>query len=200
LRGIILIVLVGYFSKGFIHFAIAKLFGPLIWGRGFCGWACWTAAVLDWLPMDKKVTIPRRLRNLRYLVLAISIALPLYFVFILNYNVRGAYIGKSELWWMIIGSIIYYLLAIPLAYRLKDRRAFCKVLCPVSLVMKVPARFALIRRMPTGNKCTGCGICNNACMMDVDVMSDISQGRKVESTECVLCGTCRIKCPAGAIK
>ena len=57
LEGVILIVLVGYFSKGFIHFAVAKLFGPLIWGRGFCGWACWTAAVLDWLPIKKKKMI-----------------------------------------------------------------------------------------------------------------------------------------------
>lgn len=28
LEGVILIVLVGYFSKGFIHYAVAKLFGP----------------------------------------------------------------------------------------------------------------------------------------------------------------------------
>ncbi len=200
LEGVILIILVGYFSKGFIHFAIAKLFGPLLWGRGFCGWACWTAAVLDWLPVREKAPIPSLFRKLRYLVLAVSIAMPLYLVFVLSYDVRGSYIGKTELGWMMGSNIIYYFLAIPLAYWLKDRRAFCKVLCPVSLVMKVPARFALIRMKPSGNKCTGCGICNHTCLMDVDIMSAISQGRNVESTECVLCGTCRITCPAGAIK
>ncbi len=200
LEGVVLIVLAGYFSKGFIHFAVAKLFGPLIWGRGFCGWACWTAAILDWLPMKKKSTIPPRYRNWRYLVLGISVALPVYFVFALRYDVRGAYIGKAELGWMISSNIIYYLLAIPLAYWFQDRRAFCKVLCPVSLVMKVPARFAVIRIKPTGKECTECGICNHSCLMDVDVMSAIRQGRKVESTECVLCGTCKTRCPAGAIK
>jgi len=200
LEGVILIILVGYFSKGFIHFAVAKLFGPLIWGRGFCGWACWTAAVLDWLPIKKKKMIPPRLWNLRYLVLAISIALPLYFVFVLSYDVRGSYIGKTELGWMIGSNIIYYLLAVPLAYLFEDGRAFCKILCPVSLVMKVPSRFARIRMKPTGNECTECGICNHACLMDVDIMSAISQGQNVKSTECILCGTCRTKCPAGAIK
>ena len=30
LEGVFLIVLVGFFSKGFIHFAVAKIFGPLI--------------------------------------------------------------------------------------------------------------------------------------------------------------------------
>jgi ferredoxin-type protein NapH len=160
LEGVILIILVGYFSKGFIHFAVAKLFGPLIWGRGFCGWACWTAAILDWLPIKKQETFPQQLRNMRYLTLAISIALPLYLVFVLMYDVRGSYIGKAELGWMIGSNIIYYFLAIPLAYWLKDKRAFCKVLCPVSLVMKLPARFAMIRMKPTGNECTECGICN----------------------------------------
>ena len=198
--GVVLIVLAGYFSKGFIHFAVAKLFGPLIWGRGFCGWACWTAAILDWLPMKKKSTIPLRYRNLRFLLLGISIALPVYFVFALRYDVRGTYIGKAELGWMISSNIIYYLLAIPLAYWFQDRRAFCKVLCPVSLVMKVPARLARIRIRPSGKACTECGICNHSCLMDVDVMSAIRQGRKVDSTECVLCGTCKTRCPAGAIK
>lgn len=29
---------------------VAKIFGPLIFGRGWCGYACWTAMVLDFLP------------------------------------------------------------------------------------------------------------------------------------------------------
>ena len=65
LEGVFLIVMVGFFSKGFIHYAIAKLFGPLIWGRGFCGWACWTGAVLDWLPIRKSPkNLPKNLKHL----------------------------------------------------------------------------------------------------------------------------------------
>ena len=45
LEGIVLIVLAGYLSKGFIHYCVAKIFGPLIWCRGFCGWACSAAAI-----------------------------------------------------------------------------------------------------------------------------------------------------------
>ena len=200
LEGVVLIVLAGYFSKGFIHFAISKIFGPLIWGRGFCGWACWTAAVLDWLPMKKQRIFPQKLGNMRYLILVASVSLPFYLVFVAGYDVRGSYIGKAELGWMMGSNIVYYLLAIPLAYILKDRRAFCKALCPVSLVMKVPARFARIRMKPSGNTCIECGICNHSCMMGVDVMSAISQGLRVKNTECVLCGTCKIKCPVQAIQ
>lgn len=200
LEGVLLIVLAGYFSKGFIHYAVAKLFGPLIWGRGFCGWACWTAAVLDWLPIKKEGVIKPGIRRMRYLALLISTALPLYLVLVHSYDVREDYINKAELAWMVGGNIVYYLMAIPLAFWFRDRRAFCKMACPVSLVMKVPTRFAKIRRKPTGHECTDCGICSTVCLMDVDVRSFIHQGKAVSSTECILCNTCVLECPSGAIK
>ncbi len=40
----------GVFEAATIHYAVAKIFGPLIFGRGWCGYACWTAMVLDFLP------------------------------------------------------------------------------------------------------------------------------------------------------
>ena len=46
----------GVFQAATIHYAVAKIFGPLIFGRGWCGYACWTAAVLDFLPY----TTPRQ--------------------------------------------------------------------------------------------------------------------------------------------
>lgn len=40
----------GVFEAATIHYAVAKIFGPLVFGRGWCGYACWTAMVLDFLP------------------------------------------------------------------------------------------------------------------------------------------------------
>ena len=202
LEGVVLIVLVGYFSKGFIHYSVAKLFGPLIWGRGFCGWACWTAAILDWLPIKKQKTptVSNKLKNLRYLTLAISLLIPILAIFVFHYDVKASYIGKAELNWMIAGNILYYLLAIPLAFYFTDNRAFCKILCPVSLVMKVPSQFARNKKRPTGNECIECGTCNNNCPMDVDIMSFIKKQSSVADTECISCGNCRVLCPANAIK
>ena len=37
----------GVFEAATIHYAVAKIFGPLLFGRGWCGYACWTAMVLD---------------------------------------------------------------------------------------------------------------------------------------------------------
>ena len=43
----------GVFEAATIHYAIAKIFGPLLFGRGWCGYACWTAMVLDFLPYNQ---------------------------------------------------------------------------------------------------------------------------------------------------
>ena len=40
----------GVFEAATIHYTVAKIFGPLLFGRGWCGYACWTAMVLDFLP------------------------------------------------------------------------------------------------------------------------------------------------------
>lgn len=200
LEGIILLILAGYYSKGVIHYAVAKVFGPLIWGRGFCGWACWTAAILDWLPLYQRGYVPSKYKQFRYFSLIISILLPIILVFWLNYDVRADYLGRREMIWMFTGNIIYYLLAIPLAFIFQDRRAFCKIVCPVSLIMKIPARMSIIKRSPSGKKCVKCGKCNQICPMDVDVMSYISNGEKVKSSECIHCSECTFVCPAGAIK
>jgi len=67
--------------------------------------------------------------------LAISLAIPVVLVFGYAYDVRHEYINRAELTWMMVG-VRSTTLAIPLAFVMRDRRAFCKVLCPVSLVMK----------------------------------------------------------------
>ena len=200
LEGVLLLIGIGFFSKGVIHLAVAKVFGPLIWGRGFCGWACWTAAVLEWLPIREKGVIPPRLRRLRWIALVVSVLLPVLLILAFSFDVRRYYLNKAEMIWMFAGNLVYYLLAIPMAFILKDKRAFCKVLCPASLIMKVPSRFSLIKIQPSGKTCLRCGRCNKACPMDVDVMGYISAGRKVTATECILCGECANHCPAGAIQ
>lgn len=49
----------GVFEVATIHYVVAKIFGPLLFGRGWCGYACWTAIVLDLLPF-KEPAAPRR--------------------------------------------------------------------------------------------------------------------------------------------
>lgn len=200
LEGIVLLLSIGFFGKGVVHYAVAKVFGPLFWGRGFCSWGCWTAAVLEWLPLGEAGRTPERLKPLRYLALALSIGLPLALVLAMGFDVRQQYFRKQEMLWMFAGNGIYYLLAVPLAFWFRDRRAFCKILCPVALIMKVPTAFSRMRMRPGEAVCVRCGVCTQVCPMEVLVMDAIAAGRDVRDTECIYCGACRNRCPVGAIR
>ena len=200
----------GIFTRVLIHYAIAKVFGPLIWGRGYCGWACYTAALLEWLPIKENKPIPKKYTYIRIPVLIVSLLIP--FILIKSgYDYYASHIDSSitsfveskkldQFIWFLVGYILYYIVGIILAFVFKKKRAFCKVFCPVSLIMKLPTRVSLIKINPTGNKCIKCGKCNEVCPMDVDVRKYIESGQKILSTECVFCRNCINICPVKAIK
>lgn len=200
----------GIFTRVLIHYAVAKIAGPFIWGRGFCGWACWTVAVLDWLPIKENNSIPAKYGKCRYLSLGVSLAIPVLFI-ALGYDFVGQHLQGNEdgifqtakqgqLIWFLVGNGIYYALSIPMAFLFKKKRAFCKILCPVSLVMKAQSTVALIRRRPTENECVACGICNKNCPMDVDIVGYIKNKKSITSGECIQCCICVNGCPQNAIK
>ncbi|MGP8187489.1 MAG: 4Fe-4S binding protein, partial [Terracidiphilus sp.] len=134
LEGLLFVFCTGISAGAIIHYSIAKLFGPLLFGRGFCGWACWTAMVLDLLPFTKsRGRLPGGWERLRYVHFAISVMLIASVVFL--FGVRPT--GYEPVYWMIAGNLFYYLAGITLAFALKDNRAFCKYLCPVPVLMKI---------------------------------------------------------------
>ena len=194
----------GTFEAATIHYAVAKIFGPLIFGRGWCGYACWTAMVLDFLPykMPDKTSVrspeksPAQLRKklgwIRYAVFVLSL------VFVAALFL--AHVGNIErimFWAFIIGNVLYYAVGIALAFAYKDNRAFCKYICPITVFLKPMSRFAVMRVKCDEEKCVSCGRCKQVCPMDVDV-TDNSRNR-ANGTECILCMECVKNCPKGAL-
>jgi len=199
----------GIFTRCLIHYAIAKVVGPVIWGRGYCGWACYTAALLEWLPIKENNHIPKKYTYIRIPVLIISLLIP-FILIQTGYDYYTKHIDSSitnfieskkfdQFVWFLVGYISYYIIGIILAFVFKKRRAFCKIFCPVSLVMKLPSRISLSKKRPSGNKCIKCGKCNDVCPMDIDVRKYIENGQKVTSTECIFCRNCSNVCPVKAI-
>lgn len=182
----------GVFEAATIHYAVAKIFGPLIFGRGFCGYACWTAMVLDFLP--HKIPEKPRLKIgwIRYVTFVIS----LVFVSAL-FLAQVGNIEKIMFIAFIIGNIIYYVVGITLAFAFKDNRAFCKYICPITVFLKPMSYFSLLRIKCDKNKCISCGKCKSVCPMDVDI-TDNSRKRK-NGTECILCFECSKNCPKDAL-
>lgn len=63
----------GVFEAATIHYAVAKIFGPLLFGRGWCGYACWTAMVLDFLPYKVPQTPRKKIGWIRYITFIASL-------------------------------------------------------------------------------------------------------------------------------
>jgi ferredoxin-type protein NapH len=72
---------------GVIHYLIAKVFGPLLFGRMWCGWACWTVMVLDLLPFKcPSGRLPGRYGWLRYLHFGVSLEIVLLLVYVVGFR------------------------------------------------------------------------------------------------------------------
>lgn len=147
----------GVFEAATIHYAVAKIFGPLLFGRGWCGYACWTAMVLDFLPYKVPEMSRKEYGWIRYIAFTIS----LVFVSALFL----AYVGNIErimFWAFIVGNILYYAVGIMLAFSFKDNRAFCKYICPVTVFLKPMSYFSLFRIECDKSKCISCGKCKKS--------------------------------------
>ena len=182
----------GVFEAATIHYAVAKIFGPLVFGRGWCGYACWTAMILDFLPYKVPMQPRKKIGWIRYVVFAAS----LIFVASLFLTHVGN-IERIMFWAFIIGNLLYYVIGISLAFFFKDNRAFCKYICPITVFLKPMSYFALLRIKCDTSKCISCGKCKRVCPMDVDV-TDNSRKRK-NGTECILCFECVNNCPKNAL-
>ena len=199
LEGAIFGLLTGVIQMGVIHYAIAKIFGPLLFGRMWCGWACWTVMVLDLLPFKRPAgRLPGRWGWLRYLHFGLSVGLVLFLLSVVGF--RDGAKGSIGVTWFIAGNLLYYAVGIVLAYTLKDNRAFCKYVCPVSVPLKLTSRFSIIKIGKGAGQCNDCNACEKMCPMDVRVSDYILNGQRVLSTECSLCQTCITVCAQDALK
>ena len=193
IEGFFYYLFLGAFQAACIHYFVAKIAGPFIFGRGWCGYACWTAMVLDFLPY--KIPINPRIKKLeiiRYIMFVGSFML-VATLFVL----KEEDLEKNMLLLFIIGNAIYYFIGIMLAIVLKDNRAFCKYFCPITVFLKPASYFSLIRVKVDVDKCINCKKCLKTCPMNVDIL-DARRNRK-NGTECILCLSCLNICPKKAI-
>lgn len=182
----------GVFEAATIHYVVAKIFGPLIFGRGWCGYACWTAMVLDLLPFKEPNALRKKWGFIRYIMFVASLVF-VSLLFILKLPNKG-----EIMWWsFIVGNAIYYVVGVTLAYVCKDNRAFCKYICPITVFLKPMSYFSLFRINVDEAKCISCGKCEKICPMDVEV--PVNSRKKLNATECILCMRCVEECPKGAL-
>jgi ferredoxin-type protein NapH len=190
----------GVFAGATLHYFIAKIIGPVIFGRGWCGWACWTAMFMDLLPwkapqqnVNKKATYIRYIHF--FTILGISI-----FLFFFSTFGKSFYKNQTiELYWLVFGNLIYYCIGLVLAILLKDNRAFCKYICPIPVFQKIGSKYSLLKMEIDHKKCVDCKKCEQNCPMQIKLLEYKNKEMRIMSTECILCQTCSNICPVNAI-
>ena len=183
----------GVFEAAVIHYLVAKICGPIFFGRGWCGYACWTGMILDLLPYKVPQTERKKIGYIRYITFGVSLIF-VSLLFIFKFNDIEYIMFLS----FIIGNVLYYLIGILLAFLFKDNRAFCKYICPVTVFLKPASYFSVMRIKCDKDKCISCGKCKRNCPMNVDML-DNSRKRK-NGTECILCLKCANECPKKALR
>ena len=199
IEGAIFGLLTGVIQMGVIHYMIAKIIGPLLFGRMWCGWACWTVMILDLLPFKRPSgRLPRQFGWIRYLHFGLSLGIVLLLIYVFGF--RDGATGSIAVTWFVIGNLLYYSIGIFLAYTLKDNRAFCKYVCPVSVPLKITSRFSVIKIGQGAGQCNDCDACEKLCPMDIRISDYVLNNQRVLSTECSLCQTCITVCSQDALK
>jgi polyferredoxin len=201
LEGFFFYGLAGITAGTVSHYLIAKIIGPIFLNRGWCGWGCWTIMILDLFPYKRSDgRLNEKFGWIQYLHFALSLGLVLLLWFGLDYSVSRQQWDITGMYWFLGGNIVYYAIGISLVLLLKDNRAFCKYVCPVSVFLKASGTFSLLRIKGTSKLCDSCDACTKTCPMNIRIPDYILAGKRVLSTECVMCLTCINTCPTGALK
>ena len=192
---------------------ILAIFGIML-GRTICGFLCPVGLCQELVykvrtPKLKKNRVTRIFSYFKYVILALTIALPIIFgalgssvpAFCKYICPAGTFEGAvlllanpnsgisfSELGWLFTWK---FSLAIALIVAsVFIFRFFCRFICPLGAIYGFFNRYALIGVKVNDDSCINCGLCIKHCKMDTKHVGD---------HECINCGECISVCPTKAI-
>ena len=178
----------------------------LVRARAFCGWVCPVNLLgegADWLRgklglPDGGEPLPRRAK---VAVAAAMVALSALLAFPLFQAVSpiGA-VNKGLAFGGFAGALT--LAAVLLADLLWKRRVWCRSLCPLGGLYQVLGRAGQLNVAISHEDCTGCGLCERACLADPSILEPALAGEQlqVSAGDCMACGACVDVCPSRALR
>lgn len=194
--------------------AAAMLFYGLITGIVFTGtlllgrrWQCSTLCLFNGFasevfdpvfPLAGKTKkdgsgVLRALKILKWISFALAAFLSAYWILLLSgTQVDGvqSLAGKVELY-KYLGTELLMMMFFWVFF---TGRGYCYY-CPLGTLLGCAGKIAGQKIITDKTACIGCGECNKACSMAIDIKSKAREGEPVTSLRCVGCGHCVDACP-----
>ncbi len=199
----------GVLAAAGIMFALQLLFAT-VFRRALCGWVCPLAGLQE----IQAQSLDKPFRKARLNLLKWAIWVPWIISIIAGFVVAGGIhsidfffhtdhgISVSNLFGLGIYFGIVALFFIPNVFL--GRRAMCHSICWMAPFMIIGGKTGNALGLPQlhvkaePDACVGCGKCNKACPMSLDVESEAKTGH-VGSAECIQCAACCDVCPKNVL-
>jgi len=198
----------GIVNGSFILFSL-MFFSSLLLGRAFCGWVCPAAGCQESIfqARSRKISKGNFIKWLIWVPWICSIIL---------FTIRSGGYKRIDFFYMtkygfsiadLHDLIIYFIILlflIVLPAFLVGKRSFCHHFCWMSPFMIIGRKirnyfqWGSLQLNCEPEICEHCRTCTENCPMSLPVEKMVNQ-KKMENSECILCGTCVDGCKQGAI-
>lgn len=169
-------------------------------GRLWCGWLCPMGAIQEFLFHSPKLKIlaseksQRVLRIVRYVVFVVWVLQ----LVVTQTNLYCHYDPFKTLFNLVFtDTVSIVLLGILLVSSVLIYRPFCRMMCPVGVLLGWVSKIPGARKVTVGSDCVNCKLCAKNCAMHAIGGKDKAE---VDTETCIACGECKAVCHKNSIK
>ena len=169
-------------------------------GKTWCGWLCHLGALQDflfrkqgreWLVSEKSQRIIKYIQSGLFILLIIQLFITRSIIWVKYDPFKVAYNLFSS---NITG---YILLVVLLVSSLLVYRPFCRIACPVGLILGWVTKIPGAKKLAIKEGCNSCKSCIRSCKQQA-IHSDGNK-IKINTEDCILCGDCMNTCKKSSL-
>lgn len=179
----------------------ALLVSTYFFGRIWCGWMCHLGAIQDFLYHSQRLNMLTSAKSQKYLRITRYVIVLIWIlqVVIMRRNIFCEYDPFKSLFNMVfVGWQNLTLLLLLLVSSVLIYRPFCRMICPVGVMLGLVAKIPGARKVKTDSGCVSCGLCSTACQTHAIVKKNGKTS--VDNESCIVCGECIQICRKKEIK
>ena len=165
-------------------------------GKVWCGWICHLGALQEFIFLPGRLNILKSeksqkiMRMIRIVLLVVLIAQLI--ITRTNYLVK---IDPFKVAFNLFSTNItgYILLILLLISSIFIFRPFCKMICPIGLVLGWISKIPGASVIGVNNEYNACDLCSSACK--INAITRDNKSSAIDNQECIACGECIDSCP-----